>query len=185
MKLIVGLGNPGTEYQDTRHNAGFLALDFLQTAWESPAFLSEQKLVSSQSVARFGTEKLLLLKPETFMNDSGTAVRKALQYYKIGPEDLLVVHDDMDIPSGQWRFTESSRSAGHNGVESLIEALGTQDFARLRLGIGRPEATLGACQPSHTYVLGILSEKERLALASLFPQIQGEIESWIKLSQEN
>ncbi|OHA63184.1 MAG: hypothetical protein A2842_00125 [Candidatus Wildermuthbacteria bacterium RIFCSPHIGHO2_01_FULL_48_25] len=118
MYLIVGLGNPGKKYEKTRHNAGFMVLDELE----------KKELPEAR-----------LLKPDTFMNDSGSAVLKATKNYKLPTKNLVVVHDDIDIPLGKIKVSKGSGSAGHKGVESIIQALGTKDFTRIRIGILPPE----------------------------------------------
>ncbi len=165
--LIIGLGNPGPEYAKTRHNIGFLALDRLREVFAAPEFQSDQKFFSQTSSILQSGSKVILAKPETFMNESGRAVQTLLGYYKLDTKSLIVIHDELDLAPGVLRTTESSRSAGHNGVQNIIDTLGTQDFYRLRLGIGRPIETEGNCIPSHDYVLGRFSEEESAALGPL------------------
>lgn len=171
MRIIVGLGNPGTKYQNTRHNAGFLALDFL-AAHFGVSFRDEKKFQASIAEVQNGEQKILLVKPLTFMNCSGEAVSALLRYYKLTPKEVIVLHDDLDIKAGTYKLTQSSRAAGNNGVQSIIDALGTQEFTRIRIGIGRPTETLGACMPSHDYVLAPFSKEEYECLSALFPEIQ-------------
>jgi PTH1 family peptidyl-tRNA hydrolase len=135
MKLIIGLGNPGQKYEATRHNLGFIFLDKLQEKWSLPDFKLEKKFVAEISLGEFNGEKIILAKPQNFMNLSGEAVQKILAFYKLAPEDLLVVHDDIDIPAGKYKLATDSTSAGHNGVQNIIDMLGTKKFARLRIGI--------------------------------------------------
>ena len=137
MRLIVGLGNPGKEYEKTRHNVGFLAVDVFATKHGFPEFRMNKKsnALLSDCVKRGFTQSVILAKPQTFMNDSGEAVRSLLQFYKILPADLIVIHDEIDIPLGTVKVSRSSGSAGHKGVESIFSALGTQDFTRIRVGI--------------------------------------------------
>jgi peptidyl-tRNA hydrolase, PTH1 family len=139
IKLIVGLGNPGQQYEKTRHNAGFLFLDSLASerscAWSSkPGF---QGLIAECNIAR---EKVLLLKPQAFMNRSGQSVGQVARYYKLVPEDILVVHDELDFDAGVVRLKKDGGHAGHNGLRDIITHLGAKDFYRLRIGIGRPPA---------------------------------------------
>lgn len=134
MKLIVGLGNPGKEYDGTRHNIGFAVLDVLATA----PYKKEVKFKSAISELRLGDEKVLLVKPITFMNLSGEAVQALKSFYKLEDADILVIHDEMDFAPGTFQFSVGSGPAGHNGVESIQERLGTKNVARLRIGIGRP-----------------------------------------------
>ncbi len=171
MKILIGLGNPGKNYEHTRHNAGFLALDYLQkhllpeSTWQE-----KSKLSATLAEGLIGKEKIILVKPVLFMNESGQTVRKILDFYKVAPGDIIVFHDDLDIAPGTIKMTLSSRAAGHNGVADIIEHLGTQDFKRYRIGIGRPTEVLGACQPSHDYVLGKFTQKETALLEEALTQ---------------
>lgn len=164
MKIIIGLGNPGKNYEDTRHNAGYLALDFLAEKHSFGPWEEKKKLLATIAEGHINGEKVLLAKPSVFMNHSGQTVRKILDFYKLTPVDVEVFHDDLDIAPGSIKVTLSSRPAGHNGVTDIIEHLGTQDFKRFRIGIGRPAEVLGACQPSHDYVLGKFTSQERTLL---------------------
>lgn len=175
MKLIIGLGNPGKNHLLTRHNAGFLCLDFLQKAFQGGEFRFDKKMSAQISEGSLRQEKVLLVKPATFMNASGTTVSQLVHFYKLTPEDIAVIHDDLDITPGTFKATSSSRAAGHNGVSDIIEKLGTQDFYRIRLGIGRPSATLDTCIASHDFVLQNFSPEELSTLSQLFPQVQDEL----------
>jgi PTH1 family peptidyl-tRNA hydrolase len=134
--LVVGLGNPGVRYRDTRHNLGRrafeLMVDELGGSWRS-------RWNGRVSELRDGDERLALLVPETFMNESGRSVAPALRFYKLPPERMVVVHDELDLELGDVRAKQGGGLAGHNGLRSLAEATGTQDFLRVRIGIGRPE----------------------------------------------
>lgn len=136
MKLIVGLGNPGNEYAKTRHNVGFILVDAL--ADHLNITLWKDKFNAKIAEGRIGSEKILLVKPQTYMNNSGEAVGPLMRWYKLEPEDVIVAHDDMDIPAGTIRIRKKGSSGGHNGIKSLIAHLGSENFARVRLGIGRP-----------------------------------------------
>jgi peptidyl-tRNA hydrolase, PTH1 family len=133
--LVAGLGNPGREYERTRHNAGWLALDELARrhdgSWRA-------KFSGSLSEVRLGDLRLALLKPETYMNESGRSVAGAARFFKVEPESLLVVHDDVDLEAARLQARRGGGLAGHNGLRSLARDLGTQDFLRLRIGVGRP-----------------------------------------------
>ncbi|HSC49943.1 MAG TPA: aminoacyl-tRNA hydrolase [Gaiellaceae bacterium] len=133
--LVVGLGNPGREYERTRHNVGWLVLDELARrrggSWRS-------KFSGSLGEVRLGDAKLALLKPETYMNESGRSVGAAARFFKVVPEQVLVVHDDVDLEAGRLRARSGGGLAGHNGLRSLAQYLGSQDFLRLRIGVGRP-----------------------------------------------
>jgi|SRR5579872_380590 len=134
MKLVIALGNPGKKYEQTRHNVGWLALDYildrLQFSGPEAKFNSLVKEVRTES-----GDKILFVYPQTFMNDSGQAVNEFLNFFKVSPKELLVLHDEIDLPLGTFRWTKNSSSAGHNGVQSIIDALGTQEFSRVRIGI--------------------------------------------------
>lgn len=154
LRLLVGLGNPGREYQETRHNVGFALLDQL-AARERVAFRTEKSWRCE--VARAGD--LFLCKPLTYMNLSGEAVRPLSQFFKIAPAETLVILDDMALPLGKLRFRASGSAGGHNGLQSLLEHLGTPDVPRLRIGIG---AAAGAATG---HVLGRFALEEKAALA--------------------
>lgn len=172
MKLVIGLGNPGKEYAKTRHNAGFLCVDFLQKEWGFEAFAPDKKMSASISSGQVNEEKVLLVKPGTLMNASGTAVQALVNFYKLTPKDIVVIHDDLDIVPGTFKTTVSSRSAGHNGVEDIIDKLGTQDFFRIRLGIGRPAEVSGVCISAHDFVLQNFSSEELISLTAIFPRVK-------------
>lgn len=135
MKIIVGLGNPGQKYLSTRHNLGFIFLDKLREKWSLPDFRLENKFNAELSQGELAGQKVLLAKPQNFMNLSGETVKKILAFYKLGVDDLLVIHDDIDIFCGKFKLATDSTSAGHNGVQNIIDNLGTKKFARLRIGI--------------------------------------------------
>lgn len=136
MKVIAGLGNPGAEYARTKHNVGFMLIDALADRLGVDAWRERQQ--AHVCDARIGTEKVLLVKPLTYMNESGRAVAPILSYYKLDAEDLIVVYDDMDIPCGTVRIRRKGSAGGHNGIKSLLSLVGSEDFARVRIGIGRP-----------------------------------------------
>ncbi|MCQ2798451.1 MAG: aminoacyl-tRNA hydrolase [Bacilli bacterium] len=138
MKLIVGLGNPGKEYEGTRHNMGFMALDMfadsLGYSFEREGFNGEYTVINNPA---FG-DKIMILKPHTYMNLSGTSVREAVNFYKIDVEDIVVVYDEMAIPEGALRLRASGSSGGHKGIQNIIDNLGTDKIKRIRIGIGEP-----------------------------------------------
>lgn len=135
--LIVGLGNPGEEYAETRHNAGFRFIDAL-LADKTAALREERRFRARRGRVEIDGRKVWLLAPATFMNDSGEAVSRFAQYYGIAPEQLLVVHDEIDLPAGNVRLKQGGGTAGHNGLRDIAERLGSSDFVRLRIGVGRP-----------------------------------------------
>ncbi len=141
MKLIVGLGNPGIEYQFTPHNLGFLAVD--RIAKQCGVRVNNRNCRAQTARARIGDTEVVLAKPETLMNLSGQSVRELVQEYQVHPEqDLVLLYDELDLPFGTLRIRPRGRSAGHNGVESVIDALGTQEFVRIRMGVG-PDHPVG------------------------------------------
>ncbi len=176
MLLIFGLGNPGEKYQHTRHNAGFLFLDFLRESWRFPAFAPSNRFESLLSKGEWNGHQILLGKPETYMNLSGKPIENLLRYYKLDEKRLAIVHDDLDIAKGTFRSTPSSSSAGHNGVTDIIDRLGTQDFFRIRIGIGRSEENISA----KDFVLLPFSHEEYAALHdTVFPNAKEIIEQWV------
>ena len=179
MKLVVGLGNPEIKYQKTRHNAGFLAVDFFLKGMHPLA--CQSKFQAQICELHFGSQKIFFIKPLTYMNLSGHAVLDICQYYKVGAaEDLLVIHDDVDLPLGTLRVTQNSSAAGHNGVQSVIDSLGTQSFARIRIGV--ETRTDKKQPPTEAYVLQNFSPTEMQKLDSeILPQVKEEINRFLKI----
>jgi peptidyl-tRNA hydrolase, PTH1 family len=163
VKLIVGLGNPGNKYESTRHNAGFLALDEMLEqkggSWEG------QKWNAAIAKLDLFGERCILLKPQTFMNLSGRSVAPAMNFYKIEPEDVYVVYDDIDMPSGKVKTKKGGGHGGHNGVRSIIKETGNSDFVRIKLGVGRPDPSKTKIDVSD-WVLGKMNEEELSHLKS-------------------
>jgi len=174
--LLVGLGNPGDRYSDTRHNVGFLALDRLVER-EHGAFRQQGKLHGLLAEVGSGSGRLRLLKPQTYMNDSGRSIRAALDWYGLTPQQILVLVDDMDLPLGRLRLRASGSAGGHNGLRSSIAHLGTEAFARLRIGIGAP-----AGDPSQrrertvSHVLGRFNAEERPILDQVLDEVLSGVE---------
>lgn len=137
MKLIVGLGNPGKEYEKTRHNSGFMAMDLLCDKLNTT--LNTKKFNALIANVRIEGESVLLMKPLTYMNESGSAVSQAVSYYHIDPEDILIMHDDMDLPTGSVRIRKNGSAGGQKGMKSIINCLGTSDIARIRIGVGHSD----------------------------------------------
>lgn len=162
MKIIVGLGNIGKEYERTRHNAGFLAAERLAAAFGFDSWRAEDKFEAETAAGVIAGERVILMKPSTYMNLSGRAVQKVMQFYKLALEDLTVIHDDLDIPLGEYRVSIDSRSAGHKGVQSIIEHLGSQQFRRLRIGIKVPDRRT----PTEKFVLGNFTREEEIQLSA-------------------
>ena len=156
MKLVVGLGNPGKEYENTRHNVGFIVLDnYLKNETWSKDKDCYYKIINHNN------EKVLFLKPTTYMNLSGNAVLRIANYYKIDPFDILVIHDDLDLKIGNFKLKFDSTAGGHNGIKSIIQNLNTTKFSRLKIGIGSDNN-----YDSRSYVLNKLSTKEIESLNS-------------------
>lgn len=137
MKLIVGLGNPGKEYEKTRHNAGFMAIDKL--AERLGVSITTKKFNAYVENTRMEGQAVLLMKPLTYMNESGSAVSQAVSFYHIAPEDILIMHDDMDLPTGSVRIRTKGSAGGQKGMKSILSCLGTQEIARIRIGVGHSE----------------------------------------------
>lgn len=173
MKCIIGLGNPGKKYEKTRHNIGFIVIDELVKRFSIN--LNKTKYKCTYEIQTIQQEKVLFIKPQTFMNLSGEGVRPLLDFYKVEVEDVLVIYDDLDLPVGKIRLREKGGHGGHNGIRSLIEHLGTKDFKRLRIGIGRP--TNGA--PIVNYVLQPFLKQEAATLAHTIDQSVEACETWL------
>jgi peptidyl-tRNA hydrolase, PTH1 family len=172
-QLIVGLGNPGAKYEGTRHNIGFVVVDALARAWNVP--LTENKKFHGwfgEGMAPRST-KIRLLKPSTYMNDSGRAIRAVIDWYKIPPEAVLVVYDDMDLPVGRLRLRLAGSAGGQNGMKSAIAHLGTDKFPRLRLGIGSKTAGRDAVD----HVLGSFAPADKVVMAEVLDVAVGAIEA--------
>jgi PTH1 family peptidyl-tRNA hydrolase len=147
IRLIVGLGNPGPDYEQTRHNAGFWLVDQL-----TPSLARDKNFNALVAKTRIANQEVWLLEPQTYMNRSGQSVGALARFYKIAPEEILVVHDELDLPPGAAKLKKGGSSGGHNGLKDITSALGTQDYWRLRLGIGHPR-TLNLQQGVADFVL--------------------------------
>jgi PTH1 family peptidyl-tRNA hydrolase len=160
-QLIVGLGNPEPKYDRTRHNIGFAAVDALADYWQV-SLSANRKFQGEFGEGRGPKDKIRLLKPQTYMNNSGRSIRAVLDWYKLPPQSVLIVYDDLDLPLGRLRLRLSGSAGGHNGMKSAIAHIGTQDFPRLRIGIGRPKNAAVDSNDKKTigYVLGKFSSEE-------------------------
>lgn len=159
--MIVGLGNPGSQYEKTRHNAGFLALERLEKQLNAPAEKLRHKALCTQ--VTYAGQKLLLVKPQTFMNASGLAVRQAADFYKIPPERIVVIFDDISLAVGRLRVRPSGSAGGHNGIKSIISSLGSDQFPRVKVGVGakpHPDYDLA------DWVLSVIPKQEQPAFQS-------------------
>lgn len=171
MKLIVGLGNPGTRYRGTRHNIGFEVLDRLAVKLDTA--LDREKFRGLIAETRRGGDKVMLLKPMTFMNLSGDSVAQAARNRVMAPEDLLVIYDEADLPPGRIRLRKDGSAGGHNGMKSIIERVGTQGFPRLRIGVGKDTGPLA------DHVLSKFSPEERAAMNDVVEQAAGAALMWL------
>lgn len=169
MKLIIGLGNPGKDYKDTRHNVGFMVLDnYLNTSdWK-------EKFNAMYHETKINGEKVLFVKPLTFMNLSGDAVVKYVNYFDVNIDDILVIHDDLDLTFGTYKLKKNSSAGGHNGIKSIINRLGTDSFARLKVGVSHDRSI-----DTTDYVLGNFSKTEKEKFTSMQNDFDKIIESFI------
>lgn len=169
MKLIIGLGNPGEQYKKTRHNLGFAVIDTLARELEIDNWRFEKKFNALISEANIG-EKIILAKPQTFMNESGLSVKSLTDYFS--PEYILVIHDEMDLPLGEFKLQENRSSAGHKGVQSIIDFLKSQEFNRLRIGIN-----VNSDIETEAFVLQKFTEEEQKILAKTVKEAVGVIKN--------
>jgi PTH1 family peptidyl-tRNA hydrolase len=168
--MIVGLGNPGTQYRMSRHNIGFQVVDRLAKSNRISIRAKRFKFLYGAGWVDF--QQVVLAKPMTFMNRSGEAVKKAAAFFHLGMEDLIVVHDDLDLPFGRLRFKQRGGDGGHQGVRSIIERMGGNSFMRLKVGIGRPPQGM----ESADYVLDVFDETEQSLLDQILSRAAGSLE---------
>ena len=171
--LLIGLGNPGREYKDNRHNIGFMLIDRLAVRLNARGMKLQSKAIVTSGL--YEERKLILAKPQTYMNLSGQSVQGLLNFYKIPAENLMVAHDDLDIPLGTIRIRPSGGAGGQRGMASTIERLGTQDFPRLRLGIGRPP---GRMDPA-AYVLQDFSRADLLIVSETLDRAADAVQEFV------
>jgi len=173
--VIVGLGNPGSQYEHTRHNVGFMAIDRLSTAFGEGDFEDKQKFQSLIQEARIGIAPILLVKPKTYMNLSGDAVRKIVDFYKLDPStQILIIVDDIDLPLGDVRMRTSGGAGTHNGMKSLVDTFG-EDFHRLRIGLGKP--TEG--QDLSAWVLSSMNPDEKKTIAQSLGSLDSLVSEFV------
>ncbi len=175
MYLVVGLGNPGLEYARTRHNVGFMFLDFL-AQHHNVSFCSSKWQAQVAGLILWG-ESLTLVKPETYMNRSGLSVSRIAAYYKVTPERIIVIHDDLDLAVGRVKLMTDRGAGGHNGIRSLVEQLASKQFPRFKVGIGRPQHAM----PVEKYVLASFAAGEKDAVLETF----SDLEDGLRLIVEN
>ena len=178
MKLIVGLGNPGKEYEKTRHNIGFMAVDeFVRV---NNLSFNKNKFDGLYLDTIINGEKVIILKPQKFINLSGDVISKYMDYFKIDINDLLVIHDDMDLDVGMFKIRYKGGSAGHNGLKNIESNLGTNEYKRIKVGISKNKNI-----DTVNYVLGKLTNDESIAVNNVLKQIPNIIEDFVKISFEN
>ncbi len=170
-RIIVGLGNPGRQYADTRHNLGFFVVDELARRVHAPE--SRKRFKAEISDASRNGDRLVLVMPQTFMNESGVTVREVVRWYKVPHEQVIVVVDDLDLPFGQIRLRARGSAGGHNGLKSIFGLLGTQEIPRLRIGIGRSPGAAGA------HVLARFSKEEEAHLPTVISAAADIVERWV------
>lgn len=170
--IVIGLGNPGRNYANTRHNLGFMVVDEL--ARRAGDATSRKRFRSEVIDGRLPEGRAILIKPQTYMNESGHAVREALNWYRVDPEDMLVVVDDLALPFGQLRIRNSGSAGGHNGLRSIIAQVGTQEFPRLRVGIGRGP------HKGKAHVLSNFAPSEREYLPKVIDAAADAVELWMR-----
>jgi peptidyl-tRNA hydrolase, PTH1 family len=174
-QLIVGLGNPEQKYDRTRHNIGFEAVDALAKSWQM-SWQKQPRFQGSIATGTLGAEKIVLLKPLTYMNNSGQSVRSVLDWYKLLSSSVLVIYDDMDLPLGKLRLRLSGSAGGHNGMKSIISHLGSQNFPRLRIGIGKSNPD----RDTISHVLGRFTSQENIIMADVLQMATEAVERSIK-----
>ncbi|CAM3255281.1 aminoacyl-tRNA hydrolase [Filibacter tadaridae] len=173
MKMIIGLGNPGKQYEKTRHNVGFQAIDKLCERLLAPSMQS--KFNGMYSVVHHPKGKVILVKPLTYMNLSGECVRPLMDYYGVDVGDIVVIYDDLDIAPGTIRLRQKGSAGGHNGMKSLIAHLGTDQFNRIRIGVGRPVGGMKVAD----YVLSSFSKEEQPLIGDMIDKSASAVESWL------
>jgi PTH1 family peptidyl-tRNA hydrolase len=170
MLMIVGLGNPGTKYSGTRHNVGFMVLD--QLADEAGVSFKDSKWQAQVVKARLWSKDVLLVKPMTFMNLSGQSVGAVASYFQIEPDEIVVIHDELDLEAGRLKMVYDRGAGGHNGIKSIIEHLGTKEFTRFRVGIGRPPGPV----PAASFVLSKFTRSEQDEIGQIYSDINKGLE---------
>jgi PTH1 family peptidyl-tRNA hydrolase len=169
MILIAGLGNPGKEYENTRHNVGFLTID--KIAEEVGVKITKKGFQSLYNLGQFEESKILLLKPQTYMNNCGNALREAREFYKIDTDKIIVIHDEIDLPLGRIKLKKDGGSAGHNGIKSIIANIGSNNFARVRVGVGKPYDKNNVIK----HVLSGFSKEERQQLPEVIESARDSV----------
>ena len=176
MKLIIWLGNPGPQYTITRHNIWFLMIDELIRQYDGTDLLYQKKFNAELATGMMWKRQVLYVKPQTFMNKSGSSIQSLVNFYKLEKEDILVIHDDIDHAFGKIKLKYGGSHGGHNGIRDTIDHLGSQKFRRLKLGVGRPSGKMDVSD----YVLGKMKDDEMKHWADHLPDVFAQVEQWLK-----
>lgn len=175
VKMIVGLGNPGSKYNDTKHNIGFMAVDRIVKALD--VNFTEDKNFKAEIGSDFiNGEKIYFIKPTTFMNNSGIAVKALLTYYNISIKDMIIIYDDLDMEVGKIRFRQKGSAGGHNGIKSIIAHLGTQEFDRIKVGIGRPNGRMTVIN----HVLGKFDKNDEIMILNTLDKVDNAVNYYLQ-----
>ncbi len=175
MKLIIALGNPGKKYHETRHNVGFLMIDNLKEKLNFPDFKFDKKFNAEISENKVGSEKIILAKPQTFMNNSGQSVQALINFYKIPTEEIIVIHDELDLKLEDFKISRNKNASGHNGILSIFNHLNTKDFQRIRIGIDNRTEEERKNIKGSDYVLGRFTKEEMKILEDVFEKVVEEL----------
>lgn len=175
VKMIVGLGNPGSKYNDTKHNIGFMAIDRIVKNLD--VNFTEDKNFKAEIGSDFiNGEKIYFIKPTTFMNNSGIAVKAQLTYYNISIKDMIIIYDDLDMEVGKIRFRQKGSAGGHNGIKSIIAHLGTQEFDRIKVGIGRPNGRMTVIN----HVLGKFDKNDEIMISNTLDKVDNAVKYYLQ-----
>ncbi|HEO5042848.1 TPA: aminoacyl-tRNA hydrolase [Streptococcus agalactiae] len=175
VKMIVGLGNPGSKYNDTKHNIGFMAVD--RIVKDLDINFTEDKNFKAEIGSDFiNGEKIYFIKPTTFMNNSGIAVKALLTYYNISIKDMIIIYDDLDMEVGKIRFRQKGSAGGHNGIKSIIAHLGTQEFDRIKVGIGRPNGRMTVIN----HVLGKFDKNDEIMILNTLDKVDNAVNYYLQ-----
>ncbi|SHE42588.1 aminoacyl-tRNA hydrolase [Clostridium fallax] len=177
MYLIVGLGNPGKQYEGTRHNIGFDAIDYLANKYNID--INREKFKGVYGEGLIGTSKVILLKPTTYMNLSGESIREVVNFYKLEEEEIIVIYDDISLPVGKMRIRPKGSAGGHNGIKSIIGNIGSEVFPRIKIGVGQPQHDLVS------HVLGKFEVEDRKILEKVLPAVGDAVDCIIKKDVKN
>lgn len=175
MKLVVGLGNPGPRYAETRHNVGFLIVDELARRWQAAVDHYDKRFEALIAETMFAEQRVTLMKPQTFMNLSGRSVSAFTRFFKLAPDGVVVIYDDMDLPPGRVRVRERGSAGGHNGMSDVIHHLSTENIARVRVGIGRVHGG-----QSSAHVLSKFDARDREEVAASIATAVDAVECWVR-----